>query len=110
MYEPNDPRPERHAGESRLDQASEWVAANRSNWIRGLLMLLFVFVFELVQLATGLMAVVQFVVLLVTGAPNEQLRRVGAALAVYSEEIVAFLTCATEDVPFPFSPWPRAGG
>lgn len=94
-------------GPSRLDQATEWVAANRSTWLRGLLMLLFVIVFELVKLVVGLTALVQFIVMLVTGAPNEPLRRLGAGLAVYSEEIVAFLTCATEQTPFPFGPWPQ---
>lgn len=96
-----------HSGPSRFDQATEWVAANRPKWVRGLLMLLFAIVLEVVQFLSGLMALVQFVLLLVNGAPNEPLRRFGAALAIYAQEIVAFLTCASEQTPFPFGDWPQ---
>lgn len=91
----------------RLDRAADWVLANRSNWVRGLLMLAFVFVLGLVKLLVGFMALFQFGALLITGQPNEQVRSFGGSLAVYTGEIVAYLTCATDRAPFPFREWPR---
>jgi hypothetical protein len=89
--------------------ASDWVLANRSHWLRALLMLAFYFVLGLVKLLVGLMALFQFGSLLITGAANPRLSRFGAGLAVYTCDIVDYLTCAGERLPFPFSEWPGSG-
>lgn len=90
-----------------LRQAGDWVAANRSHWLRGLLMLAFLLVLWVVRLVVALAALFQFGALLITDAPNEQVRRFGASLALYTAEIVAYLTCASEQIPFPVGRWPR---
>jgi len=88
--------------------AGDWVAANRSHWLRGLLMLAFFLVLWAVRLVVAVAALFQLGALLLTGAPNEQVSRFGASLALYTAEIVAYLTCASDALPFPFGRWPRA--
>lgn len=92
---------------STMQRAGDWVVANRSNWVRGLLMLAFFFVFWLAKFAVGLIALFQFGSMLLNGGPNGSLCRFGASLAFYIHDIVAYLTCATERLPFPFTEWPR---
>jgi hypothetical protein len=91
-----------------MQRAGDWVTANRSHWLRGLLMLGFFLVLWVARLVVAVAAIFQFGALLLTGAPNAQVARFGAALAFYTAEIVAYLTCASEQLPFPFGPWPRA--
>lgn len=76
-------------------------------WIRGAFMLLFLAAFSVAQGVQALIAVVQFVTLLVTGKPNEFLADTGRGLAMWLAEASGFLTCVTERKPFPFAPWPR---
>jgi len=89
-------------------QASDWIHANRSHWVRGLLMIAFFLVLSVVRLLVGLIALFQLGSLLLTGQSNGPLRRFGASFAFYTSDLVAYLTCATDDLPFPFSEWPRA--
>jgi hypothetical protein len=42
----------------------------------------------------------------VGGGSNERLRGVGRSIGRYLGQIAAFVSFATEDVPFPFSDWP----
>ncbi|MDX6750016.1 DUF4389 domain-containing protein [Geminicoccaceae bacterium 1502E] len=80
--------------------------SSRETWIRGLFMLLFTFILGFLQFAAGAVALVQFVFLLFGGHENENLRLFGRGLAAYAQEIVRFLSCDSEQKPFPFSPWP----
>jgi hypothetical protein len=91
-----------------VQQATDWVSANRSRWVRGLLMLAFVVVFGALRFVVGLVALFQFGFLLFSGQPNIPLQRFGASLAFYAHDIVAYLTCVTERLPFPFTEWPRS--
>lgn len=93
--------------QGNLRTATDWVLANRSNWLRGLLMLFFFLVLGLVRVVVGFVALVQFGALLITGVPNERLRRFGASLALYSCDLVEYLACVVERPPFPFSEWPH---
>jgi hypothetical protein len=101
------PGTEEDRSRSSLQRTTDWIVANRSVWLRGLLMLALFFVFWLVKLVVGLIALFQFGSLLLTGQTNSQLRVFGASLALYSHDIVAYLTCASERLPFPFTEWPR---
>lgn len=98
----------RERGALAMQRAGDWVAANRSHWLRGLLMLGFFLVLWVLRLVVAVAAIFQLGALLLTGAPNDQVARFGAALAFYTAEIVAYLTCASDRLPFPFGPWPRA--
>jgi hypothetical protein len=105
---------ESESGDRRLNEgegsATGWFHRNRSKWLRGLLMLAFYLVLGLIRLLVGLMALFQLGSLILTGEANERLARFGAGLALYTADLIAYLTCAEESLPFPFSDWPRPEG
>lgn len=78
-------------------------------WLRGILRLLFSVLVLFIWMLTGVVAIMQFIVVLLNKAPNERLIAFGRSLAMYTRQIVGFLTFAAEEVPFPFSDWPTGG-
>jgi hypothetical protein len=78
----------------------------RSIWLRGLLMILMAMTFHLATMLLGMLAVVQFVLSLVSDAPNLRLCAFGQSLGRYLRQIADFVSFATEETPFPFSDWP----
>jgi Domain of unknown function (DUF4389) len=81
----------------------------RNVWKRGLLMLLFVIAFGAAQMVLNTIAIVQFLWLLFTREPNNPLVRFGNSLAIWLADVARFQTCATDERPFPWRPWPKAG-
>jgi len=81
----------------------------RDVWIRGLIMLLFMIGFWVGQSLLNLLAVVQFIWLLVSHEPNQPLARFGRSLSAWLAEVGQFLSCASEEKPFPWRSWPDAG-
>ncbi|MEM6972973.1 MAG: DUF4389 domain-containing protein [Pseudomonadota bacterium] len=75
-------------------------------WQRGAYMLLFVIAFSLAQSLHTLIAVVQFLALLLLGEPNRRIAEFGAGLAEWTRETSRFLTCASDERPWPIAPWP----
>ena len=80
----------------------------RDIWIRGLFMLLFMVAFGVAQIVLYLVAVVQFLWLLLAGERNQVLTRFGNSLSKWFSETVRFLSCASDDKPFPWKDWPVA--
>lgn len=54
----------------------------------------------------AVVTVLQLLLLLLGGSANAELRRFGRGLARYAGQVVAFLTCVTDTLPFPFTDWP----
>ncbi len=81
----------------------------RSIWLRVLLMLVLALAFHLCGTVLLFVALIQFVLSLLNGAPNARLQRVGFSLGRYLQQLVNFLSFASEELPFPFSDWPSAG-
>ena len=79
----------------------------RSTWVRGLYMVLFAVIYGVAEFLTGAIVLFQFVMLVLTGRTNEQLRGFGGKLATFMYQIVLFLTFNSEDKPYPFGPWPE---
>lgn len=79
----------------------------RSTWLRLVYMILFVVFFNVAEAIIGIVTVLQFLLKLFTAKVNAQLQALGGNLAAYISEIVAFLTFHTDDMPYPFSPWPK---
>ena len=92
-----------------LRRVADWFRDNQSSWLRGLLMLGFFLVFGVVRLIVGFVALFQFGFLLFTGEPSERLSRFGESVSLYTYDLVEYLTCAGDRLPFPFGPWPRPG-
>ena len=80
--------------------------AQRSIWMRGLMMILMAMAFQLAATLLGLIAVVQFVLALVSSAPNPRLSEFGRALGRYLRQIADFVSFGDDDAPFPFRDWP----
>ena len=81
--------------------------ATRCNiWMRGLFMLLMALAYQVTGTLVLVVAVLQFVMVLLTDAPNDRLVSFGRSLGRYFQQLVNFLTFATEQIPFPFSEWP----
>ena len=78
----------------------------RDIWNRALYMLLFAIVYSVAEAIIVLLAIFQFVALLITGQVNELLLRFGKNLSVFMFDILEFQTFNSEIKPFPFSPWP----
>jgi hypothetical protein len=71
-------------------------------------MLLFMIGFMFGVWILNLLAIVQFIWLLVAREPNQFIARFGSSLSMWLAEIGRFLTCATDDWPFPWRQWPAA--
>jgi hypothetical protein len=80
----------------------------RSIWLRGLFMILMAMAFQISGTLLALAAIVQFVLALLSDAPNARLIAFGQSLGLYLSQISDFVSFATEEVPFPFSAWPSS--
>lgn len=78
----------------------------RDVWMRGLLMLILIIGFAVGQWLLNLIALVQFVWLLFARAPNEFIARFGSSLAIWLADAARYVTCATDEKPFPWRAWP----
>lgn len=80
-------------------------APQRTIWMRGLLMLVFAFFFGVAETVLAICAVFQFLWMLFNKSPNQAIINFGESLARWLARVVQFQTGATEDLPFPWSPW-----
>jgi hypothetical protein len=79
---------------------------NCNTWIRLAYMLLFTLLLMAARLVISLVVIVQFLLVLVIGSDNENLRNLGQGLAKWVYETVLFLTFNSEEKPYPFNEWP----
>jgi hypothetical protein len=70
------------------------------------LMVLFVLIFTVVKLVIYAVAIFQLLHLLFTGSTHDELKTFGSSLSIFTFDITKFLTFDTEELPFPFKPWP----
>lgn len=82
------------------------VTETREIWKRGLFMLLFAVGFSVGHLVLNLLAVVQFLWLLLAREPNQPLLRFGRSLSTWFADTARFLSCASDEKPFPWRDWP----
>jgi hypothetical protein len=78
----------------------------RNIWLRALMMILVALAFQIVAWLLGLVAVVQWVLALVSEGANPRLSQFGCALGRYLRQIADFVSFGSERAPFPFSDWP----
>lgn len=77
-----------------------------SIWLRLVSMIVLAIAFNIAEIVLYAVVIFQFLSALFTRKPNSHFTRFGRNLARYIQQIVAFLTFASEDRPFPFSSWP----
>jgi hypothetical protein len=85
-------------------------SSGHSVWMRGLFMLLFLIGFSIGHWLLNILAVLQFLWLVFAREPNGFIADFGNNLAIWLAEVGRFLTCATDDKPFPWQPWVDTGG
>ena len=79
----------------------------KSTWLRLFFMIVFGIIYGVSRLVIGVVVLIQFFHVLFTGEIREPLKSFGHSLAIYSFEIVDYLTFNTETKPFPFdADWP----
>lgn len=111
-YPPRDHAPGDHDPDADPDNRTssrpiEENIKSRSTWLRALFMLVFVFIYALSRFVVGAVVLLQFLWVLFTGEVNERLKVLGQSLAVYTSQIIRYLTYNTERRPFPFDEdWP----
>ena len=81
----------------------------RKLWVRALLMVLLAAAFQLAASVLLFLCVLQLV-LAATGTPNPRLQQLGRSLGRYLLQIAEFESFGSEELPFPFSPWPAGNG
>ena len=81
-------------------------AEKRSIWIRGLLMILMALAYQLAGTVLFFIALIQFVLALLSDAPNPRLAAFGRRVGLFQSQIASFVSFASEDLPFPFADWP----
>jgi hypothetical protein len=78
-------------------------------WVRALLMILLAAAFQLAASVLLFVCLLQLV-LAATSTPNLRLRQLGRSLGRYLLQIAEFESFGSEELPFPFSPWPAGNG
>ncbi len=68
--------------------------------------ILFGLVFWLMCWALAITTIGQLALKLVSHSTSADLTRFGSGLARYAKQVIEFLTCGTDHLPFPFSDWP----
>ena len=74
-------------------------------WMRGLMMLILAVMFGLAETVLGVLALIQFLWMLVTKEKNALLMDFGADLGNWLADVARFQSGATEDKPFPWAKW-----
>lgn len=80
---------------------------NRNVWLRGLYMLIFMFLLGLVKFVAFAVILFQFLTVLFTTETNKKLLGFGRSLSIYQYQIMLFLTYNSEEHPFPMGEWPE---
>lgn len=75
-------------------------------WLRTLFVVLFFLVYRVIDLILLLLTVVQWLFRLLSGEPNEALQQFGNSLGIYVQQIIHYLTGASDEKPYPFKDWP----
>jgi len=80
---------------------------SESFWLRSLFMVLFLVIYRLVDVLVLLVAISQWLYMLLTGDASSSLSRFAGGLGAYVAQVISYLSYNTEDKPFPFSDWPQ---
>lgn len=101
--------PEEAAGARSEGPAGAAEGSNKAVWIRGLQMLILAVCFGIAETILALCAVLQFGWMLLAKRRNENIAAFGESLADWLERTARFQAGATEDKPFPWAKWGKAG-
>jgi len=79
---------------------------NRNIWTRGIYMILMFFALHLSISIVFIITIIQFIIMLMNEKLNDRLSLFGKDMGQYIQQVINFLTFASEVTPFPFNDWP----
>ena len=101
--------PDAISDEPRNQSDLEKNVKQKSTWVRLFFMIVLGFLYGVSRVVIAAVVVIQFFYVLLSGETNAQLKTFGHSLAIYTYQIIEFLTFNTDDKPFPFEGrWPVA--
>ena len=80
--------------------------ANSDNWLRVLLVLMFVVIFWLAAWVLAFAVGLNLLILVITGQRNDNLAQFGDQISRYLGELMRYATLNEDHRPFPFGEWP----
>ncbi|MEE9494640.1 MAG: DUF4389 domain-containing protein [Gammaproteobacteria bacterium] len=81
----------------------------RATWHRLFFMLVTIMLYSISRAVVSLVVVIQFFWVLFNGETHKSLLQLGGSLAIYTYQIIRYLSFNTEARPFPFDlDWPSA--
>jgi hypothetical protein len=80
---------------------------SREVWMRGLAMLVVLFLLGIGQSVLFAIALVQFAWMVIAGERNMVIADFGRSLGLWQAECTWFLSGDTQERPFPWRPWPK---
>lgn len=69
--------------------------------------ILFYCIFYLAELAVVIIAIIQTCYVVLSGAPQADIKNFSMQLSTYLRQLVSYMTWATDKKPYPFVEWPR---
>jgi cytoskeletal protein RodZ len=75
-------------------------------WIRLIYMLIFWLLSFIARVVIGIVAFIQFFVVLFSGETNKNLKDLGEGIASWTQQNYRFLCFASDQKPYPFQDWP----
>lgn len=91
-----------HQNNNPLEDQIKSQVQDTGTWVRLFFTLLFIVIFYVVFFITSAVALIQFVTRILTGKPLGSLMDFNSKLAEYARDLVAYITYASDDKPFPF--------
>lgn len=90
-----------------MEQKTKTNLLNTETWIRLLYMVVIGVLSVLARMVIWVVAVLQFLLVLITGSGNDNLRDLGQGTSKWTYQAFLFLTFNSDEKPFPFSDWPE---
>ncbi|MEJ2044407.1 MAG: DUF4389 domain-containing protein [Reinekea sp.] len=81
--------------------------AREHHAIRILYMILFWVLLRISLIATGLISILQWVLMWFRDEPVKSLLTFSCSLKTFQQQVIAYLTFQSEDKAFPFADWPE---
>lgn len=90
-----------------MEQKTKSNLLNTETWIRLLYMVVIGMLSVVARMVIWVVAVLQFLLVLITGSGNDNLRDLGQGTSKWTYQAFLFLTFNSDVKPYPFSDWPE---
>ena len=90
-----------------MEQQTKTHLLNKETWLRLLYMAVFGLLSFVARIVVWVVAVLQFLLVLITGEGNSNLRDLGQGASKWTYQAYMFVTFNSDTKPFPFSDWPE---